>query len=343
MAAEAIVGELTSFGVQKLWDLLSQERELFQGINDQAVTKLKSDLNLLSSFLKDADAKKHTSAVVRTCVEEIQEIIYDAEDIIEPYLLKEKLGKAGTRNRIKRLAFSIPDRRRYALEIRGIRTRIAEVTSNMRSYGVEQITVQLIAGGGCIPQRQRGIQTFPNDHESDFVGLEANVKKLVELLVEKDDIQIVSVTGMGGLGKTTIASQVFNHEDVRNQFERLAWVCVSQEFTRISVWQTILQNLTSKERKDEIHKMNEAELQDELFSLLEKSKSLIVFDDIWKREDWDKIKPIFPPKKGWKVLLTSRNDSVAMHHATHFKFKPEFLTDQDSLDTFRKKSNAKKR
>ncbi|XP_010414734.1 PREDICTED: probable disease resistance protein RF45 [Camelina sativa] len=341
MAAEAIVGELTSFGIQKLWDLLSQECERFQGIDEQ-VTELKRYLNWLSCFLKDADTKKHTSAMVRNCVKEIQDIVYDAEDIIETYLQKEILGKAGTKNRIRRLACIIPDRRQDALDTRGILTRISTVISDMEGFGVKRMIVQTITDGGCIPQHQRGIQTFSKDHESDFVGLEANVKKLVELLVEKDDIQIVSVTGMGGLGKTTIASQVFNHEDVRNQFERLAWVCVSQEFTRISVWQTILQNLTSKERKGEIQNMNEVELQDELFSLLEKSKSLIVFDDIWKREDWDKIKPIFPPRKGWKVLLTSRNDGVAMHDATHVKFKPEFLTDEDSWTLFERKAMPRK-
>jgi len=85
-----MAGELVSFGIKKLWDLLSQECEQFQGVEDQ-VTGLKRDLNLLSSFLKDADAKKHTTAVVRNVVEEIKEIVYDAEDIIETYLLKEKL------------------------------------------------------------------------------------------------------------------------------------------------------------------------------------------------------------------------------------------------------------
>jgi hypothetical protein len=36
--------------------------------------------------LKDADAKKHTSALVRYCVEEIKDIVYDAEDVLELHL-----------------------------------------------------------------------------------------------------------------------------------------------------------------------------------------------------------------------------------------------------------------
>ncbi|XP_023642925.1 probable disease resistance protein RF45 isoform X2 [Capsella rubella] len=337
-----MAGELMSFGIEKLWNLLSQECERLQGVQDQ-VTELKGDLNLLRSFLKDADAKKHTSATVKKCIEDIKEIVYDGEDIIETFLLKQKLREtSGIRKSITRLACVIPDRRKITLDMEGISTRISKVIKEMKDFGVQQIIVQTSADGGYIPQRRRGIQTFPNDHESNFLGLEANVKTLVEYLVEKEDIQIVSVTGMGGLGKTTIARHVFNHEDVKHQFERLAWVCVSQEFSQKYVWQTILKNLTSKERKDEILKMDEAELQDELFQLLATSKSLIVFDDIWRIEDWDKIKQIFPPKKGWKVLLTSRNDRVAMHDATHVNFKPDVLTDQDSWTLFERKAMPRK-
>ncbi|EOA33615.1 hypothetical protein CARUB_v10019766mg [Capsella rubella] len=333
-----MAGELMSFGIEKLWNLLSQECERLQGVQDQ-VTELKGDLNLLRSFLKDADAKKHTSATVKKCIEDIKEIVYDGEDIIETFLLKQKLREtSGIRKSITRLALVIPDRRKITLDMGGISKRISKVINEMKDFGVQQIIVQTFADGGYIPQPR----TFPNDHEGDFVGLEANVKTLVEYLVEKEDIQIVSVTGMGGLGKTTIARHVFNHEDVKYQFERLAWVCVSKEFTQKYVWQTILNNLTSKERKDEILKMDEAELQDELFQLLATSKSLIVFDDIWRIEDWDKIKQIFPPKQGWKVLLTSRNDRVAMHDAIHVKFKPDFLTDQDSWTLFERKAMPRK-
>ncbi|CAD5315814.1 unnamed protein product [Arabidopsis thaliana] len=192
-----MAGELVSFGIKKLWDLLSQECEQFQGVEDQ-VTGLKRDLNLLSSFLKDADAKKHTTAVVRNVVEEIKEIVYDAEDIIETYLLKEKLWKtSGIKMRMRRHACIISDRRRNALDVGGIRTRISDVIRDMQSFGVQQAIVDMQPQG----DRQREMrQTFSKDYESDFVGLEVNVKKLVGYLVDEENVQVVSITGMGGLG-----------------------------------------------------------------------------------------------------------------------------------------------
>nr|QHZ07991.1 RPP7b [Arabidopsis thaliana] len=332
-----MAGELISFGIQNLWNLLSQECELFQGVEDQ-VTELKRDLNLLSSFLKDADAKKHTTAVVKNCVERIKEIIYDGEDTIETFVLERNLGKtSGIKKSIRRLACIIPDRRRYALGIGGLSNRISKVIRDMQSFGVQQAIVD---GGYKQPQgdKQREMRPrFSKDDDSDFVGLEANVKKLVGYLVDEANVQVVSITGMGGLGKTTLAKQVFNHEDVKHQFDGLSWVCVSQDFTRMNVWQKILRDLKPKEEEKKIMEMTQDTLQGELIRLLETSKSLIVLDDIWEKEDWELIKPIFPPTKGWKVLLTSRNESVAMRRNTSYiNFKPECLTTEDSWTLFQR-------
>ncbi|KAF8085594.1 hypothetical protein N665_0660s0003, partial [Sinapis alba] len=151
-------------------------------------------------------------------------------------------------------------------------------------------------------------------------------------LVEEDNLQVLSIIGIGGIGKTTIARQVFNHERVKNHFEELAWVCVSQQFTRKDVWQTILRNLQPK-----YEEITKDEIQNKLFGLLETQTYLIVLDDIWKEEDWDRIKPIFPQKKGWKVILTSRNEDVALRaDPTYVTFKPQGFTHEESWKLFQK-------
>lgn len=299
-----MAGELVSFGIQKLWDLLSHEYEQFQGVEDQ-VSELKTDLNTLKSFLKDAAAKKHTSEVVRNCLERINGIVLDAEDTIETLILKDELGKHGS---IRRLACIAPERRKIASEIGSLRKKIEKVVRDMKDYGVQQI----IFNGRDAQSSQQKLE-FAKIHETNLVGMEENVKTLVGYLVEQDDVQVVSVTGMGGLGKTTLARQAFHDNLVKKKFDRLAWVCVSQVCDPMKVWQAILQHFRSKEEQLEIQNMTEAMLQAELFGLLETSNSLIILDDIWKKEDWDMIKPIFPHKAGDDLLSYGTNK-------THYSF-----------------------
>ncbi|KAL0692252.1 hypothetical protein Bca4012_059432 [Brassica carinata] len=128
-----------------------------------------------------------------------------------------------------------------------------------------------------------------------------NVEILVGYLLEEDGRQVFAITGMGGIGKTTLARNVFNHEKIKSNFPQgLAWVCVSQQFKKTQ-------------------------------------KVLIVIDDIWKEGDWDLIKPAFLPRKGWKVLLTSRNEKVALHADKQcVTLKPECLTFEESWDLFQR-------
>jgi len=290
--AEAVV----SFGVEKLWELLSRESARLNGIDEQ-VDGLKRQLGRLQSLLKEADAKKNETERVRNFLEDVKDIVYDADDIIESFLLNELRGKEkGIKKQVRTLACFLVDRRKFASDIEGITKRISEVIVGMQSLGIQHIA----DGGGrslSLQERQREIrQTFSRNSESDLVGLDQSVEELVDHLVENDSVQVVSVSGMGGIGKTTLARQVFHHDIVRRHFDGFSWVCVSQQFTRKDVWQRILQDLRPYD--EGIIQMDEYTLQGELFELLESGRYLLVLDDVWKEEDWDRIKAVFPHKRG---------------------------------------------
>ncbi|CAL9238213.1 unnamed protein product [Arabidopsis halleri] len=289
---------LLSFGVEKLWDLLVRESKRFLGVKEQ-YNEVKEQLGRLRGFLKDADAKKHTSATVRKTVEEIKEIVYDAEDIIETFLLKEEAGKtSGIWNRVKRLALVIVDRRDLGSDLRAISKRIDKVIHDMQILGVQQVMVNERYTQSLQEGQREMRQKLSSDYEDHLVGLEKAVEQLVGYLVKEDSSQVVSITGIGGIGKTTLARKVFNRKTIQCHFAGLAWVFVTQKFSRKHVWQMILRKLRPEYK---VLEMLENELLEKLFQVLETQNTLIVLDDIWTEDDWDIIKPMFPPKKEYKI------------------------------------------
>ncbi|KAL1198810.1 Disease resistance protein RPP8 [Cardamine amara subsp. amara] len=327
LIAEGVV----SFAVEKLWDLLSKESDRLHGIDDQ-LEGLKRQLRMLQSLLKDAETKKHGNETLRNFIQDVKDIVYDAEDIIESFLLKQFKGKEkGIKKHLRRLSCFITDRRKFALDIEGITKKISEVIGGMQNLGIRQIIDS--GGSRSLQERQRKQreirEEYANKSENDLVGMEQSIEELVGQLVENDNIQVVSISGMGGMGKSTLARKVFHHDSVRRRFDGFAWIYVSQQFTQENVWQRILQELQPHD--GEILKMDKYALQSKLFQLLKTGRYLVVLDDVWEKEDWDRMKAVFPSERGWKMLLTSRNEGVGLHaDPTCFPFRPRTLTPEQS-------------
>ena len=284
---------LLPFAVERLWNLLVRETGRFQGVEEQ-FKGLKNDVDTLRCFLKDAEAKKHSSEMVRKVIKGIKEIVFDAEDIIETFLLKKELGESSSSS-VKRFAYVTVKSMVLGFDMKAISKRISKVILDMQNLGVQKVIINEEYMQSLLVKEREMRQTFPTSDEDHLVGLERSVERLVGYLVEEDSSQVVSITGMGGLGKTTLARKVFNLETIKSHFPGLAWVCVSQQFERKCVWQTILRQLRPE---CDVSKMKEDELLESIVRVLETQKALIVIDDIWRKGDWDRIKPVFLLKKG---------------------------------------------
>ncbi|KAF8388702.1 hypothetical protein HHK36_025382 [Tetracentron sinense] len=85
MAVDAVVSIL----VEKLAYLLVQEAVFLRGVKDQ-VEWVRAELIRMQCFLKDADEKQGGDARVKNWVAEIRDVAYDAEDIIDNFILKKE-------------------------------------------------------------------------------------------------------------------------------------------------------------------------------------------------------------------------------------------------------------
>ncbi|KAL8224284.1 hypothetical protein R6Q57_019759 [Mikania cordata] len=189
--------------------------------------------------------------------------------------------------------------------------------SGMRDYtarGVELITrmdkMTVICEQLCNIRYDSDVE-----EEEAVVGFDNEVEILLDQLTgtSMKQFQIISITGMAGLGKTTLARTLYNHELVKYMFDFRAWTSVSQVYQTKDLLLGILISFIDVPT-DDLYKMSEHELGEKLYRKLKGHKYMVVFDDIWDFRVWDILRMYFPDDNtGSRVLFTSRDIDVSLH------------------------------
>ncbi|GLT60194.1 hypothetical protein SLA2020_329730 [Shorea laevis] len=102
--------------------------------------------------------------------------------------------------------------------------------------------------------------------EEYIVGFDEDITQQITQLVNEENCRVVSICGMGGLGKTTTAKAIYHHGDIRRHFKGFAWAYVSQQCKRRDVWEGILLKLIipSREEREEILRTRDEDLAKKL-------------------------------------------------------------------------------
>ncbi|XP_060965683.1 putative disease resistance protein At1g50180 [Cannabis sativa] len=241
----------------------------------------------------------------------------------------------------------IIDVHKVGSEIERISSNIDTWTSQLEALGVHR-SIQKAdeASSSSYVQQQRQLrQAYSFVEDNVVVGFDKDIEELVALLTEEENShkhKVVSICGMGGLGKTTLARKVYQHSQVRTHFDCYAWASISQQCNTSNVFKGIHFSLTSPTDEQKIHIKNssDVELARELFNFQKQKKCLVVLDDIWTTTTWDLLKHAFPTQGEThsKILLTTRNKDVALHADQHgFIHEPRLLNEEESWELFHKK------
>ncbi|GAY31745.1 hypothetical protein CUMW_286290, partial [Citrus unshiu] len=158
---------------------------------------------------------------------------------------------------------------------------------------------------------------------TSVVGLQSTFERVWSCVME-DTIGIVGLYGMGGVGKTTLLTQINNKFLVSpNHFDFVIWAC--------------LKTCSLKRFKKVLPKR--LEKAQEIFKILSNKKFMLLLDDIWEPVDLAQVGlPIPSPRStSSKVVFTSRDFEVCGQMETHRSFKVECLAYEDACELFEEK------
>ncbi|XP_057767427.1 putative late blight resistance protein homolog R1A-10 isoform X3 [Salvia miltiorrhiza] len=165
----------------------------------------------------------------------------------------------------------------------------------------------------------------------NVVGFADEEATLIKYLNEKtEQLDVISIVGMPGLGKTTLAWKIYRDPKIQFEFPTLIWVYVSQELNEREVFLTILKKFT----RDDMSGREEWELTRLVRYHLDKGRFLLFMDDVWTVEDWRRIDAALPKNnKLGKVLITSHHVGVATQtNRSREPHKLRFLTFEESWE-----------
>nr|AKR16192.1 RVd [Gossypium barbadense] len=332
MAWSAVTSAVTTIG-----NLLTQEAIYLWGVEEQ-VDRLQTELKWMQSSLMEAETKQSKDERIRLWLTEIRELAYDAEDIVEEFALKiGSKNKGGLPSCIKRSACCLKEGwvlHETRSKIEKIIERINDLVRRLQAYGVKELKDRG-EESSFSTERRESRRPYPHIMDDNIVGLVDDTEGLVKVLKNESGSKFVTIWGMGGLGKTTLAKKIYHHSEVIDYFDHLAFVYVSQPCRKRNVWEDILSGF--KTLKDEDRKKRDEELAEKLCNILEVKKCLVILDDVWTSEAWDSLKPAFPVATGRdsnsKILLTSRNRGIVSDAEIR---ELKCLNDEESWELFQK-------
>ncbi|KAJ9685411.1 hypothetical protein PVL29_017446 [Vitis rotundifolia] len=345
-----VVGEAVLSGfIQKLVDMVTSPELWKYACKEQVDSELKRWKNILIKIyvvLNDAEEKQMTNPLVKIWLDELRDLAYDVEDILDDFAteaLRSSLIMAqpqqGTSKVRAMLSSLIPS---ASTSNSSMRSKTEEITARLQDISAQKNDLDLreIAGGWSDRKRKRA-QILPTTSlvvESHVYGRETDKAAIVDMLLKHDpssddEVSVIPIVGLGGIGKTTLAQLAFNDDEVKGRFDLRAWVCVSDDFDVLRITKTILQSVDPDTR--DVNDLNL--LQVKLKQKFSGQKFLLVLDDVWNENchEWDTLcMPMRAGAPGSKLIVTTRNEGVAAVTRTCPACPLRELSNNDCLSLF---------
>ncbi|KAM3196380.1 hypothetical protein ACQJBY_072197 [Aegilops geniculata] len=308
-----VLDAFASYIADTIKQMAADEVGMLLGVTGE-IDSLQDKLESLRDYLADAERKRITDRRVQGWVTKLKGVMYEATNILDLCELKamdrRDAAPASCCNpllfclRHPMFAHDIDSR------IRNLNKRLDDICKLGAAFSFIKLETYEDYRTGRPSAADR--KTDPVLERSAVVGekIEEDTKALVgKLTKDNDGIMVLAIVGVGGIGKTTLAKKVFNHEDIQHKFQKKMWLSVTQDFSEVELLRSAITAADGKLLATEDKSM----LVPALLNAVRNQKFLLVLDAMWSDRAWTSLlnAPFSHGAPGSRIVITTRNDTVA--------------------------------
>ncbi|KAL7122715.1 hypothetical protein ACP275_01G060900 [Erythranthe tilingii] len=295
--------------LENLSSLIQGEIGMIMGV-DEEMNNLFSTLTTIQSVLEDAEMKQLQSRSIQNWLIKLNDLTYEIDDILDECATElsklEHRNSKPSRYSLKKLLF----RHKIGRRMKQVTAKLDAVAAERAKFHLREMAIE--RPYEFVATRETG--SFLNDSRYIY-GREEDAEKIVDILVnqvvnDNQEISVLPIVGIGGLGKTTLAQLVYNDPRVVEHFDKLIWVCVSDDFDQKSLVKAMIES-GGGSASDLVHL---DALQRGLWELLNNKMYLLVLDDVWNddQEKWSELRNVLAcGRSGSSIIITTRLKKVA--------------------------------
>ncbi|KAI3464105.1 hypothetical protein Pfo_020768 [Paulownia fortunei] len=266
----------------------------------------------------DSDGSSSSSSDrVNALEEQIREAVCKLEDVLESHVsnqFRSQFESLGDLSQSFRIDLQGKMKKAYTDELRNLLSEEDDAVSSRIDFGGNKSMVGL----------------------SDQFGI---IKDRLSNKWSPSTRMTVSLVGMAGIGKTTLAKNFFENPLILSRSHRRAFVTIGPKYHLKQILQGILAqvnphiNIMPTEGDERL-----ADLKRMMYESLKDWRYFIVLDDVWNTEVWDDLRSLFPDDhNGSRVLLTTRLEEVAESASPFSNYRIRFLDKEESWYLLREK------